>query len=368
MRDAESPTARHGEYLRQRHFGALDGVRGICILAVLWHHAGTPRPWRILQRGFLGVDMFFVLSGFLIVTLLLRERRRSGHISLRAFYMRRTLRIFPIYYGLLAFLALAYGLFKPATDSAGFFSLLPVYLLYVSNWSPLQAANLGIAWSLATEEQFYLLWPAVEKVLRPPYLYVLLLGLLLLNQAINFSLLDSVFAGIYGTEKAPELEILDATFTPICLGVGLAHALHRERAFCWLFRLLGHRHTSLVLALLLLALVSGAPADISTWPRLLIQLLMTALLAALVLRENHSMRLLLTWRPISRTGEISYGMYLLHLWAFHVARWVNEALGWVNPYGLFVTGTVATVAVAEASFRFYEKPFLSLKKHFQRAP
>ncbi|MGB2610895.1 MAG: acyltransferase, partial [Isosphaeraceae bacterium] len=101
-------TEAHEQYLGTRTFASLNGVRGLCILSVLWHHAPGGLHALILERGFLGVDMFFVLSGFLIVTLLLRERDRTGSISLKKFYARRTLRIFPIYYLVLFTLLLFY--------------------------------------------------------------------------------------------------------------------------------------------------------------------------------------------------------------------------------------------------------------------
>ncbi len=87
-------------YLRRRHFGSLDGLRALCIGAVLWHHSplmDPASPVQLLTRGFTGVDMFFVLSGFLITTLLLREEQATGRISLSAFYWRRALRILPGY-------------------------------------------------------------------------------------------------------------------------------------------------------------------------------------------------------------------------------------------------------------------------------
>ena len=85
------PPAHQG-YLETRVFGSLDGLRAASILAVVWHHTPLVYPDLVLsRRGFLGVDLFFIISGFLIVTLLLRERRRSGRISLRGFYVRRFL-------------------------------------------------------------------------------------------------------------------------------------------------------------------------------------------------------------------------------------------------------------------------------------
>jgi peptidoglycan/LPS O-acetylase OafA/YrhL len=164
---ANAYVADHGIYLARRRFSALDGMRCIAILAVIWHHSVRPSQFMLLNRGFLGVDLFFVISGFLIVTLLLREQQAHGGINLRNFYIRRALRIFPPYYAILAILAIVYGFGKPDDSSSGtFFALLPIYLFYVSNWSLSQATTLGITWSLATEEQFYLIWPPIQKWLR----------------------------------------------------------------------------------------------------------------------------------------------------------------------------------------------------------
>lgn len=151
-----------------RHFASLDGFRAASILAVLFHHAAEPVEWLpVTKRGFLGIDMFFLLSGFLIVTLLLREKDGYGDISLGSFYMRRTLRIFPVYYGLLfLFSALYLATGNMFRTSGAFFAALPFYLTYTSNWTMIQAANFEITWSLAAEEQFYLFWPTVEKYLR----------------------------------------------------------------------------------------------------------------------------------------------------------------------------------------------------------
>ncbi len=104
----------HQAYLDTRFFSSLNGIRCLCCLAVIKEHVnwkwGGPR---LPELGFLGVDLFFAISGFLIVTLLIRERERRGTISLKKFYMRRTLRIFPIYYLLIATVFLAYLAISP---------------------------------------------------------------------------------------------------------------------------------------------------------------------------------------------------------------------------------------------------------------
>jgi peptidoglycan/LPS O-acetylase OafA/YrhL len=357
-------TQAHSSYLGTRTFGSLDGVRGLCILSVVWHHATPPVPGVFFQRGFLGVDMFFVLSGFLIVTLMLRERDRMGTIDLKKFYARRMLRIFPIYYLLIFGLLVLYVVTKPASLTAtGYYQALPFLLTYTSNWVHIHANNMGIMWSLATEEQFYLCWPIIEKLLRPLGVAVVLAVVLIVNQLINFGAFDGVFAALYG--KQPHLPILATTFTPIALGVLLAHALHARRTFSAWYRLVGHRGSSLIFGALLLALVVFSPADISGLARLLIQLAMTLLLGAVVVREDHWARPVLTFAPLASLGVISYGMYIYHMCAIHPVRVGFERLGGnLAGFSFFVVSLVVTVGVASLSYRFIEQPLLKLKARF----
>ncbi|MCX5745493.1 MAG: acyltransferase, partial [Proteobacteria bacterium] len=149
---------------RPKHLPALDGLRALSILAVIAHHgggaaAGAASP---LGRGHLGVQLFFVLSGFLITSLLIQERARSGGIDLARFYVRRSLRIFPLYFAVLALYVVVVGL-TARHEPAGraFFANLPYFATYTSNWMVSLDEPRVIfyfAWSLAVEEQFYLVW------------------------------------------------------------------------------------------------------------------------------------------------------------------------------------------------------------------
>lgn len=362
-----NPEQSFSSYINQRYFSSLDGVRFLSIVAVIWHHSYPQGLPEFLSRGFLGVDMFFVLSGYLIVTLLLREKEKNSDISLKNFYIRRALRIFPVYFGVLFALSIVYGLLKKGDpDSEGFFSLLPMYLIFISNWSVLQATNLGIYWSLATEEQFYLLWPLLEKFIRPKTILIILAVFIAINQLVNFGYLDTFFDGVYGPEEY-ELSILDATFTPICLGVLLAHALNNKQSFSMLFKLLGFRASSLVCFLIMLAIIYMSSGDISGWKRLFIQLSMCLWLASLVIRENHVLQPLMSFAPFKRLGQISYGMYVYHMFALHIVRVLVERFNLSGDYYLFIIGFVITTIAAELSFRLYESPILSLNKRFRRA-
>src|SRR4051812_6768605 len=139
----------------------LDGLRGCAVIAVVLFHLD------VLVNGFLGVDVFFVLSGFLITTLVLAEHERTGTVSLRRFFLRRSLRLYPpVLVTVVFFLAVAVG----ARAFAGRFIVADVLhdagvaVLYVANLSSMPSGLLDHTWTLALEEQFYLVWPALLLV------------------------------------------------------------------------------------------------------------------------------------------------------------------------------------------------------------
>lgn len=342
---------RERNFANTSFFGSLDGVRAVAVLAVVWHHTVTPSSaFPLSGRGFLGVDMFFVLSGFLITTILLREQDKHQDISLKRFYARRSLRIFPLYYAVvLGSLALAFVSDSPQLNEVQ--SSAPQLLLYLTNWFP-TVSLLAISWSLATEEQFYLVWPPLQKYLGA--LALIPMGLfIVVNQLVNYGFL-------FETQRE-ELEILQVTFTPISLGVLLAYLLHHRFGDVW--RLVGHRLAAPILAIALVVLMA-LPNDTTSLVgthRLSIHVLMTLFLAALVVREDHSLATAMKQRPLVRIGAISYGIYLLHMFVRHVVvEMVGLDLSGI-PLGLFVIVTIGTLIVSEISFRVFESPLLRLK-------
>jgi peptidoglycan/LPS O-acetylase OafA/YrhL len=352
--ETELATA-HASFLGCKYFSSLDVFRFLAIVAVVWHHTVDGVAWLpASSRGFLGVDFFFVISGFLIVTLLLRERARNGSISLRQFYLRRSLRIFPIYYGLIGVVS-AFVLVKPGAGIArNFWETWPFQVFYLSNFIDASGLILFFTWSLSTEEQFYLIWPPVERWSRR-FAIPILVGVIVVNQLVNFRLLDRLL----GDWKY--LSIAQITFTPICLGVLLAHLLHDRRWFGRLAGLFGGRWASMALLLALFLACNLPNPDLSGWPRLLIQVLMTLLLTSCVIREDSELNRLLGFRIIRRIGVISYGMYLYHMFTIHAAKVALDRAHVKFPAALFVLGLLLTIVSAELSYRFYEMPFLRLK-------
>lgn len=345
----------------RHHLPGLDGMRALAVLAVVWHHSHPGYGWLPMStKGFLGVDAFFVLSGLLITSLLLRERAIHGSIALGSFYARRALRIFPLYYALLAALALYFATVGQASPQrAPFLAALPWHATYLSNWVPTDSF-MAITWSLSTEEQFYLLWPPLLAWLGWGAL-PLLLGFLALNQALNFGLLDGWLAA-HGLAWQ-SLDILQATFTPILLGVLAAFALAHPRARARLAQWLTPGRLWL-LALALLAVLNW-PGSVRGAPRLALHLLVALLLAGLVLQPTHRLVRWLEWRPLVYLGTVSYGVYLLHKPGLDLARRVLQRAGTDSPLALFALGLGLSVLLAGLSYRYFESPLLRLKDRFR---
>lgn len=361
----------HGAFLTTRTFASLDGLRALSILAVIWHHsegAQTLAPWfPAAKYGFLGVDLFFVISGFLIVTLLLREQSRWGDVNLRDFYMRRALRIFPLYYGLLLACSVLFFAVRPSGETAAHFrNDLPVLALYLANWVP-ATGMFAIAWSLAAEEQFYLVWPAIEKWLSR-WAVPLVLLVLSLSQAIQLGLVDPLLAAAFGWSRDEPAMLRETTFTPICLGVLLAHGLHDPASYERIRRWLGPRWVAPALLVGLVVATCALPDDIRGLGRPSVQLMMTALVAACVVREDHALRRPLTLAPIARIGALSYGLYLLHHPVIAVVKKGLSAAhleaGLLAALVRFAAAVLLTMVAAEISYRCYEVHFLRAKAKF----
>lgn len=161
---AMAPPIRN-EFFPRKMIPNLDGLRGVAILLVLLHHVPefhrTNPLWTLQFNGRLGVSLFFTISGFLIATLFLRESAMHGAVNLKLFYLRRILRLFPLYYLVLAIeaaIVVFSGAYSPENRII-FMDKLPSYLFYFSNWHPLATKGpFFVAWSLAVEEQFYLVF------------------------------------------------------------------------------------------------------------------------------------------------------------------------------------------------------------------
>ena len=326
----------------------LDGLRGVAILLVLAFHAGA------LPGGFLGVDAFFVLSGFLITALLLAEWDADGAISLRGFYARRARRLFPALGALLAatlaLLLLGYsgGVIGPGGLLVGLRNVA-FGAFYVTNFAEaagLELAPLSHLWSLAAEEQFYVVWPLVllfclRRRVRPGVLCAWL-GVIALVVAANRA--TGAALGVSSDW------LLASPFTrsdPIVVGC-IAGILYSAR-------LTPPRLVSSALVpFAAVATVGAVVAAAYPWERAafvlgLVPFELAVALAILVVVERRGARLatLLAFSPLVLVGKISYSLYLWH------PLFMRESL---STPGL-VVAVALTFAAAVASYHLVEKRF-----------
>lgn len=349
----------YDSYRKSAYFSSLDGLRCLSILAVIWAHTGFRIEGMNLPRhGHLGVDLFFAISGFLITTLLLREREQWGQISLKAFYIRRSLRIFPLYYTIVIVYLLAVWLLERETFAGRqFFANLPYFLTYTSNWFVELEGRVifYFAWSLATEEQFYLVWPTIEKLLRGWRAVWLAILLLAVRELVGAAVAIGWLPGSHLI-----VVILMSVHPAILGGVVLAHLLHDERTFRIISVLIGERWAApLMFTCLIAAVELGLPIG---W----VWFSMVMLVGSVAIRESNGLSFLLKWRPIAHIGLVSYGIYLMHMLSYNVVRQVLRAIGQDYEWLWFPGTLVVATFAATISYRHYESWFLSLKGRFTR--
>lgn len=359
-------THAYHSYKSTRFFGSLNGLRFICISLVLWHHSpalGTLQdPVQLLQRGFTGVDFFFVLSGYLITTLLLREEERDGRFSITGFYWRRILRILPVYYLVVTACALYWVVVK---GQAEYGPLVPYYYLFLSNILIDDIPLLAPTWSLSVEEQYYLIWPALLLLLPTGWrVRIAVLSALILVCVLSASGALSGL-GIRPIETGVAIWALPTnSYTAILLGSLAAVLLHLPAGYAALFRVFGHRWVSLLAFVAVVVALQETPARLIGWPNLFLHAVMTCFIISIVIREDHVLHRALSLRPVARVGEISYGIYLYHLIGLHFANELAGILGLggaSGPWIVTVLFVIFSLIIAEASFRTFEAYFLGLK-------
>lgn len=324
---------------------ALDGLRGVAVGSVLVYHAWPDA----LPGGWVGVDLFFVLSGFLITSLLLEESGRIGGVRLGRFYVRRALRLLPALGLTLALTLLVAGAIGSAmfaeTAKEAASSAANISNWYVSTRHGQPFGLLSHTWSLAIEEQFYLVWPLLLVTalrLRGPRLALALcvagIGLEMLHRG-SVSALDGLY---FRTDTHSDGLLVGAVFA-ILRGSGW----RPTRWALWLPAALGAGAIGLTMAF------TGSDAGAAGLGYGGIAAGAGFVVIAAVDRRPAP----LTWRPLVALGRISYGVYLLH---FPTERVLGFALRGTGPLVLLLTAVI-TIGMAAVSFRYLEQPCLRLK-------
>jgi peptidoglycan/LPS O-acetylase OafA/YrhL len=354
---AELPYAR---FKATRRFGSLDGWRAFAIVAVIWQHT-MARSFAspIAQEGRHGVGLFFVISGFLIVTLLLREKESPKGFSLSRFWVRRALRILPIYYGVLAVYIVLVWYMERSPAGAEFFDNLPSFATFTTNWfaDTSDRTIFFFSWSLAAEEQFYLVWPLVEVLVCRPLLKFALLGVVMVTSQIALAAYGFKGEGPLG------MRILYNVPLAIMLGTALAHAVNTKGGFRIVYLILGRRGSAFGALAFTIATAFVSPS-IGFAGEIMVSVAFLLLVGSTVIREDNDMAAFLRWKPVVWIGTVSYGMYMLHMLSVNVIRKATLALSLDSPVVEFIGGTALACGVASLSFLYYERKFLMLKDRF----
>ena len=335
------------DILNVNYLPSLNGLRAISILIVIYRHTF----WLHLKadsflNGDFGVTIFFVISGFLITSLLLKEKVLKHRISLKSFFIRRALRILPLAYLYLIILLIldGFGLITvPISDYlSGFF--------YFNNWYT-QTSYINHYWSLSVEEQFYLSFPFLLKYARLKHFIWVCILFLLATPVITYMSQHQVFLHEFFVAILPLVK-----FHPIITGCLMAVVVFQQL-------IPFEKFTSVFVKLIILAIVImtykiASPADIN---RVICPVFIAVFIVVNIYPKKDLIFWLLNSRLMNYIGLISYSLYIWQqLFTFNNMPW-RDAFCYADS-ALF--NLSALFIVAYLSYTYFEKPFLSLKKKF----
>ncbi|WP_018344800.1 acyltransferase family protein [Cytophaga aurantiaca] len=349
------------------HIKQLDSLRAIAVTLVIFSHWCTPDKTSYYNHwhgviGPLGVDIFFVLSGFLITKILLEQRFKKNEFEttnsqlqlVQRFYIRRILRIFPIYYLFLLLISI-YDLYIFGTlkyEMGFYYTYTSNYYQYFDNPENM---TLGHLWSLAAEEQFYLIWPWLmlfvpqSKILRVIILFIFV-------GVISQYLLHSVYNHRYMTICC--FDAFGAGALLAWIAISKEHLLKKVEKISMY---------GAIIAILLIAFGILFP-DFNVVPlRVKNTFIAFYLIVFLYQNQNNSFKwsLLFNNSALIYIGKISYGIYLFHMSIPHIWNYIPVRITQELPVILiWVLNALMLIAVASASYYIIEKPFLKLKKYY----
>jgi peptidoglycan/LPS O-acetylase OafA/YrhL len=368
--EAEDSVVGSGRLVLPRFMPAIDGLRAFAVIAVVLFHIAWPlsqdsasqrlHVWSLVSHGWIGVDLFFVISGFLITGILL-DSKGSLHYF-RNFYIRRALRIWPLYYAVVFAVLFIYPHIHPNGSLVHQPAPWYCYAFYLQNFTALQNRLLGVTWSLAVEEQFYVAWPLVVMLLSRKNLARLITSLMLAAPLFRFLLhfdypvwtfcrMDGILAGslLALWLRSADVSAFRLRTVATCLllvgGIGSV----------WLFSAASQNGESSILVYSFLALGFSGLVCFAAFDQML----------------PRPFRRVLEHSWVRYVGKISYAIYLFHRIVHQVLVFALYRLRIplrreiASQDAVFVMlELVVVIAAASCSWWFFERPILSLKRHF----
>jgi peptidoglycan/LPS O-acetylase OafA/YrhL len=349
-----------------QHLRSLDGIRAIAVVMVMLFHFGYFAP------GWVGVQVFFVLSGYLITGILLQARDRSFSEYLSTFYWNRALRIFPLLFVFIGLSGIAYALFG---EPSSFKSDWPWLISFGANFARMRSEDLGPAfvhiWSLAVEQQFYILWPLVVFFVPRQGFKFLILGMLALTPILRLAIVETFSEEQYKAAYVLPFAQFDAFAAGSAIAVfGLDRLKYAGRWFAALTAIAAIAG----LAVLITAYMSSRsayPASLGyamylrsgygyVWGYSLLNILFMVGIVCAMQGQARFLRLSgLVW-----VGKISYGVYVYHLPLLLLGLALREKMQmdahWRPAFFAVWVGVV--LLVSDQSYRWLESPFLKLKR------
>lgn len=312
---------------------------------------------RLFADGWMGVDLFFALSGFLITGILLDTKKSEGYF--KNFYVRRCLRIWPLYYALIFFMFVvvrfvSHSEYQDVLRTASPWWAFPLFLQnFLLPISTNAAGPLGVTWSLAIEEQFYVVWAIVVRFCSATQLRRIAIAELCLSPVLRYNLLQrhvdlyiNVFCRLDGLMAGAILALLvrSENFAP-------AKYLRRT----WM----------LLIVAAALSLLTASVVNVPWIVYSFTALASASFMYVSVFSPQKWLQTVMTNRFLMYTGTISYGLYLLHKIPFGIVQTLHLDR---NPYMPFPIIFVTSFALAALSWNILEKPFLNLKRFFEPKP
>jgi peptidoglycan/LPS O-acetylase OafA/YrhL len=344
-----------------QRIGELDGLRGIAILLVMLFHFFTS----VFAVGWIGVDLFFVLSGFLITGILLDSAGKPNYYL--NFIARRALRIFPLYYVVIGvLLGVIYFGFKHEWRQFLQWGSPLNYVFYVANiWQTKMNADPPVfaflpLWSLQVEEQFYLTYPAIVAFLSPKQLRGFLVGSILIAP-----ILRGIFLFSYPAHRIGAYVLMPCRVDALAWG-GLLALMLRTRGL-WTIKTSWTLSVSLTAACAVLFLLRPATAldpVVGVVGMSLIGAMFAAWVSSTVAAEGQPSTGVLRFSPLMFLGRISYGVYLFHAPVHFIVKTAAARLNLQDGNVVKIASLAIVVPAAWISWRFFESQILKLKNRF----